>query len=263
MTELESKERLVDLLIEESITGLSIEESRELAELKLQFPNAVEDDSIALSIAAIHLSSFNEFSPIPVEVERRILSNSRTSASLTNDSSKEEIRLGFLEFLSGRWLGWGVAACLAFALLITLIPNRITDDRELTISEQRDMLLASSDTLFRVAWSPGNVNEATRVSGDIVWNSSLQKGFMRFSGLPRNEVSKECYQLWIFDENQDEKTPVDGGIFNIEQDGEVIVPVKAKLNISKPVLFAVTIEKPGGVVVSRRDKIATLAKVGI
>ena len=70
------------------------------------------------------------------------------------------------------------------------------------------------------------------------------------------------YQLWIFDAKQDERYPIDGGVFDVDpQSGDVIVPIRAKLHVVDPKMFAVTVEKPGGVVVSSRDRIALLAKV--
>ena len=102
--------------------------------------------------------------------------------------------------------------------------------------------------------------EMKNVSGDIVWSDTMQTGYMRFRGLPVNDKAKETYQLWIFDETQDEKTPIDGGTFDVDQNGEVIVPIRAKLRPKNPKMFAVTVEKPGGVVVSKREKVAALAK---
>jgi hypothetical protein len=46
-----------------------------------------------------------------------------------------------------------------------------------------------------------------------------------------------------------------------DADGEVCVPIDARLPIGKPTLFAITVEKPGGVVVSKRDRLPLLAKV--
>jgi hypothetical protein len=51
-------------------------------------------------------------------------------------------------------------------------------------------------------------------------------------------------------------------VFDVTSGGEVIVPIHAKLKVTKPTLFAVTVEKPGGVVVSKRERIVVLAKVG-
>ena len=75
-------------------------------------------------------------------------------------------------------------------------------------------------------------------------------GYMQFSGLQSNDPRVEQYQLWIFDGTRDDAHPVDGGVFDINQNGEVIVPIHAKLPVAHPTAFAVTLEKPGGVVVS-------------
>ena len=42
---------------------------------------------------------------------------------------------------------------------------------------------------------------------------------------------------------------------------EIIIPIDAKINVKKPKMFAVTVEKPGGVVVSDRQKLVAIAKV--
>ncbi len=42
---------------------------------------------------------------------------------------------------------------------------------------------------------------------------------------------------------------------------EVVVPIAAKLDVARPYMFAITIEKPGGVVVSSRKRLPLLAKV--
>ena len=76
-----------------------------------------------------------------------------------------------------------------------------------------------------------------------------------------NDKTKETYQLWIFDKTQDAKTPIDGGTFDVNSDGEVVIPINAKLKAQEPAMFAITMEKAGGVVVSDRKKIAALAKV--
>ena len=82
---------------------------------------------------------------------------------------------------------------------------------------------------------------------------------MLFDGMRVNDPSVEQYQLWIFDKNRDQAFPVDGGVFDVSSTGEVIVPISAKLHVDEPVLFAVTIEAPGGVVVSKRERIVVTA----
>ena len=97
------------------------------------------------------------------------------------------------------------------------------------------------------------------MKGDVVWSNSAQKGFVRFSNLPVNDKTKEQYQVWIFDENQ--KHPVDGGVFDANEAGEIIIPIDPKIKVQKPKMFAVTAEKPGGVVVSPLEKVMAVAKV--
>ena len=84
---------------------------------------------------------------------------------------------------------------------------------------------------------------------------------MLFNGLPVNNPAEFQYQLWIFDRRQDERYPIDGGVFDVQADGSVVVPVAAKLRVNEPYLFAVTIEKPGGVVVSSRERLPLLAQL--
>lgn len=83
---------------------------------------------------------------------------------------------------------------------------------------------------------------------------------MRFRSLAVNDPTKEQYQLWIFDKNQSEATPIDGGVFDITE-SDAVVPIDAKLRVNDAYLFAVTIEKPGGVVVSSRERLPLLATV--
>ena len=83
----------------------------------------------------------------------------------------------------------------------------------------------------------------------MVWSDSAQQGFMRLVGLPANQPDVAQYQLWIIDPDRDSQ-PVDGGVFDVSSEGEVLVPIDAKLAVRNPRAFALTLEQPGGVVVS-------------
>ena len=158
-----------------------------------------------------------------------------------------------------RAMGWlAAAACLAFAITSVVRPwaKKPTDTRA-----QRDLLTQVADAQV-LAWTATTDPAATGAKGDVVWSNAEQKGFMRFSGLSQNDPAATQYQLWIFDGERDDKFPVDGGVFDVTSGGDVVVPIKAKLKVGKPVLFAVTVEKPGGVVVSKRERIVVTAKAG-
>ncbi len=63
------------------------------------------------------------------------------------------------------------------------------------------------------------------------------------------------FQLWIVDGSRDtniENTNrIDGGVFDVTAEGEVIVPIDAKLLARDAAAFAITVESPGGVVESK------------
>ena len=122
-------------------------------------------------------------------------------------------------------------------------------------------LLRNSPGVIQLNWSKTEHPSAIRAQGEILWSDELQQGVMRFEGLPANDPSKQQYQLWIFDSNRPAETPVDGGVFDITKENSGYVAVNAKLKVAHPTLFAITIEKPGGVVVSTRKDLALLAKV--
>ncbi|REJ85887.1 MAG: hypothetical protein DWQ36_15505 [Acidobacteria bacterium] len=97
-------------------------------------------------------------------------------------------------------------------------------------------------------------------TGTVRWSPGLQTGVMRISGLAINDPEVWQYQLWIFDATRDERYPVDGGVFDIPRSGIVEIPIEAKIEVGKPILFAITVERPGGVVVSDRERIVLAAQ---
>lgn len=98
-----------------------------------------------------------------------------------------------------------------------------------------------------------------QVSGEAYFDPTTDEGLLEIEGLAPNDPSREQYQLWIFDATRDERYPIDGGVFDIGETGRARIPVRAHLHVSRPVGFAVTVEPPGGVVVSQR-RVALLAK---
>ncbi|WP_397569819.1 anti-sigma factor domain-containing protein [Schlesneria sp. T3-172] len=158
---------------------------------------------------------------------------------------------------------WLVAAACMVITMLTLFNSKLDPldpSTALDLSQQRLKLISTIDDVVQVDWAPGPT-EIANAAGDVVWSPSEQSGFMRFRGLPVNDPTREQYQLWIFDKNQDDKTPIDGGVFDISSEQEAIVSIHAKLRVQEAYLFAVTIEKPGGVVVSSRERLPLLAEV--
>ena len=188
----------------------------------------------------------------------------RTASQTISSEAKPKTRVDIF----GR-MGWlAAAACLAIAFagvrearqwqkeIIALKAEKISPD----YLALRKAMLSQANSLKALDWTPTAYPGMQTVSGDVVWSDAKQEGYMRFVGLPANDPQQQVYQLWIFAANQEEAHPVDGGVFNVNANGEVIIPITAKLFVQRPSLFAITIEKPGGVVVSKRDKLALIAK---
>jgi len=175
---------------------------------------------------------------------------------------------------SWSWMGWAVAGFACLALIFNVWTTRTGPTEvagpgktptptpvKLTPEQEFAQMLAAPSGVIKANFGTGNMKDLKAVGGDVVWSDEKQAGYMRLRGLPVNDKSKETYQLWIFDKTQDKATPIDGGTFDVDRNGDVVIPIDAKLKAQGPELFAITVEKPGGVVVSKREKIAALAKV--
>lgn len=152
-----------------------------------------------------------------------------------------------------------IAACLFAAFTWYSLQNN-GEPALPGLLERRVALLASATDVTQVQWAPGKTPFESPVVGDVVWSNEAQNGFMRFVGMPINDSSREQYQLWIIDPGRDD-VPIDGGVFDVASTGEVIIPISAKLRVVSPVAFAITIEKPGGVVVSKQERLPLLATI--
>ncbi len=281
----EQKDIFFDLLTKKAIYGL---DAAERAQLDAMDPgNAeLEFNSLEMAAAAISLMGAADDEPMPASLRSKIIADANAFVVEQNEQTvawpptTNEEEKGYIaaadEKPSGSWLGWlgwasAALACIALALNIYFTrvqtPPEIAKTppvetpRLLSAAELREEMLKAATDTIRASWAVGNVKELTQVVGDVVWSDQKQAGYMRLKGLPVNDATKEQYQLWIFDKNQDKATPIDGGVFNVSAEGEVVIPINAKIAAASPEMFAITVERPGGVVVSKRGKIAALAKV--
>ena len=171
--------------------------------------------------------------------------------------------------------GWWTAACLAGVLVwqwnaASRIATLPSGDGKL--AKLRSELLAEDPKAVTVAWTKAGDDPAIVAGqadvetvgglGDVVWSPARQQGTMRFRGLAANDPTVAQYQLWIFDAERDEAYPVDGGVFDVTSAaGDVFVRIDPRLRVSRVTAFAITVEQPGGVVVSSRKRLPLLAAV--
>ena len=269
----EEREKVLDLLCGKYVYGLSDDEARELERLGYDPQDA---ESIEKTIAALGLIDVDSEAEVPASLQTKLLHDANDFFGSSTEEEAVPQRQIVLDGDSGRswfgWMGWAVAAAASVLLAVSLFVPRSGGDRartsiptptpveKLTPAQERQKLMDSSGDLVRAEWGPGKMANVS-VSGDVVWSEEKQSGYMRLIGLPKNDPSKESYQLWIVDGAQDPKTPVDGGVFDVTADGEAIIPIDAKIKVKDPKAFAITIEKPGGVVVSKQERLPALAPV--
>lgn len=163
-------------------------------------------------------------------------------------------------------VAWFAMAASLVLAIIGWWPRFTGDSQQVaevpSVQEQREQL-AEKPSVVRRNWTATSEPAAQGAKGDVVWDPETQQGFVRFSGLKVNDPRKQQYQLWIFDAARGDKYPVDGGVFDIPANaqGDVVVPIQARLPVRDAAMFAVTLERAGGVVVSEREHIVVLAKV--
>ena len=274
-------ERLRDLLADQATAGLSDEEARELEGRLAE--GGMDAETFELAAAAIMLAE-TKVEPMPAGLEAKLVRSAEEHFGAAKNEIHESIHdqptqtfkwkepKGSRSFFD--WFGWAAAAmaCIALGVMFFYNQNRIaTLQDELakakatptpapSLAEQRDRLKAQGGEIVRAEWTPGNVKDLN-VTGEVVWSDAEQKGYMTFRGLPVNDPNLQAYQLWMFEDANLEEFPKDGGVFNVTSEGEIIIPIDAKLRTMSPKAFAITIEKPGGVVRSDRSKIAVLGPV--
>ena len=236
---------------------VSEEEAAEMTALGMS-----QDEIYAMELAAAAVS-LTASEPMPAHLRDRLIGSAQ--APTMRPPPPAAVITMKKKVNPWAYVPWiAMAACLLIALVAVIRPwiggTRSPD------KERKDLIASAKDALV-VPWTATNDPSGPSASGDVVWSNSAQKGFMRFKGVLPNDPKVTQYQLWIFDADQDEKFPIDGGVFDVTlrggdaaKNGEVVVPIQAKIAVKKPTMFAVTVEKPGGVVVSKREHIVVLAK---
>ncbi|MFG0306628.1 MAG: anti-sigma factor domain-containing protein [Phycisphaerales bacterium JB040] len=308
-------ERLVDLMAERAIHGLSPEQAAELEALAAEHGlHGDELDYPVASLDVLFVESDLDVQAPPDDVVASLLElGSRVAGELkkaeAQDAGDSDANPGHGAPGAGpdapglrlagtpaepanaptragpvAWGGWlAAAACLVVAAIAWWPGGAEQAPVVLSLAEQVEQM-RNLPTAVTASWAGLDDLGLTetphaydnQLAGEVVWDEATDTGYMIFTGLASNNPTELQYQLWIFDAERRigdlpefavegfppilTQRPVDGGVFN-SVDGTVIVPIDAKLPIGQAALFAVTVEPPGGVVVSDRD-IVTAALPG-
>lgn len=255
-------DRLLDLLADRAVQGLSPGESAEL-DAFLRGEGA-EDDSFDLAAAALSVALVASApEPMPESARRKLSAMGQAWTADTAAAIPTGPRTLPFEPARDRrkyaaWTGWMAAAA---AIALALAGWWVRGVGEPSPADSLRLLLARASDVQTVKWAPGPSEAQAAATGEVVWSPSRQEGYMVFRNVKPNDPRLEQFQLWIFDSKRDDKYPVDGGVFDIATSGECIVPIRPGVRVDDAALFAVTIERPGGVVVSDRSRLPLLAQV--
>lgn len=288
-------EELFDLLADRATFGLDEADEARLESLLSEYRWVREDcmDEVAASLAV----AFDEAVPatgettgdmtagVPMDVMNRIREGvhqdidreassdtaplGRVDATTSASSGSGELPTGFG---ASAWLGWTVAAA-AIALAVVFVR---TDDTTSTIApppSSATELASWVDTrpaAVRWDWAEGFGDCDEEATGWVTFDPEAQEGYMLIKGLTPNDPRVQQYQLWIWDQDRepdpanpsplaDNVHPVDGGVFDVNAEGEAVIPIQASLVVNKPYLFAITIERPGGVAKSDKSAVPLIA----
>lgn len=272
-------DRLHDLLAEEATVGLSDADRAELDGLISDL--AIDDlapDAFDEAAAACSLMWADPAEEVPASckaklvtaAEKHIASRGAPDLKLSGTPADASLSPNPLAMFGG-WIA--AAACLVVAVVLSTPSKTVA-----TPADQLASLLEADPNVSKAGWlsidqvPPLNASAPHRfdegITGEIVWSESRDEGYMVLSGIAENDPQDWVYQLWIFDKTRDDgglaQRPVDGGVFDFasakrDESGNVIVPIDAKLPVGEAFLFAVTVEEPGGVVVSDRDVVFVAA----
>ncbi len=149
------KERLLELLADQAIFGLSEEEIMELGQIKKQFSNWEDDLSLELTAAMIGLSDLDTNDMLPANLRAKIFADADVFFSL-NEESKEALNSApkasksvdlpatassnIIEVKTKQpfwqWFGWGLAATACIALVISLWLTRTPKEPEIALNTE-------------------------------------------------------------------------------------------------------------------------------
>ncbi|QEG25058.1 anti-sigma factor [Mariniblastus fucicola] len=289
MTSEEFPQWFVDLLVLRATDKLDADQQRQFDQFVDEHPDRdrieLEAEKYELTAAAIEMGlenvvnvdSESAMNSMPEALRKKVLEGAKrhfeampATSEVAAPKTPTVSRAPEAGLTSREALAW-LAAAAAVVLLLTgwnpfAAPTAVVDNgsaienRTPTVEEQlADFLSGEEADLVRVDWTP--TDKDSDASGEVVWRDSAQQGFMVFDGLRPNDPAQSQYQLWIFDSQTGDKHPIDGGVFDVAAGQKTIVPIDARIPVADVSMFAITEEKPGGVVVSDRERLPLLAKV--
>jgi anti-sigma-K factor RskA len=241
------EERLQDLIVQRALEGITLDEAREIALLAEAYPD-VDIEGIEAAIAALDAIELGATPPLPASITSAVMDRLPKAAEVTPLPARS----------GSSPLPW-------MALAATMVIAALGWYRALSpaapLGVAAPVAIAQMPDAGRWDFEPTDDPAGQQIEGEVRWTTTGQRGEMQLRGLPKNDPAQEQYQVWIFDATRTDAHPIDGGVFDVQAGGDQIVAIRPTLKVRQPTLFAITIEPPGGVMVSDRERLVALAKV--
>jgi anti-sigma-K factor RskA len=162
------------------------------------------------------------------------------------------------------WLSWSATCLIALCLLLSVQNstmkktltaqaqeitslNLLAQSLQAATNNLQQAVLALQETNrlagMKIAMLNSLLSDAPKAVAVSLWDNSKQEGVFVVENLKPLPADRD-YQLWVLDNGT---TPVDAGVFRVDENGGVRVDFKAKQTIKVPAKFAVTEEVRGGV----------------
>jgi hypothetical protein len=259
MTQRPTPERLSELAAERALFGLGPAEALELERLQSEH-GASEARELELAAAELDLAlAGRPLEPLSDSVRTALARAGEQWTAARQHEIAPSAPPGADPLAEARraaiWplAGWALAAAAAVVAVLGWLPREPQPVRAVDPAQAFDALRSVPGTLNP---SFAATVHAPGAGGAVAWSQSDQQGFVHLVGLPANDPTVEQYQLWILDAEQ--KQPIDAGVFDVAG-GESWIAIDPNLAVARPTAFAVTLEKPGGVVVSALDRVVLMA----
>jgi anti-sigma-K factor RskA len=163
------------------------------------------------------------------------------------------------------WFPWATAACLAILALALFAQDsrlrqqvtaqqasinalqQLASNLSAATNDLQQAVLALQETNrlagLRIAMLNSLLTDAPKAVAVSLWDDAKQQGVFVVQNLKPLPADRD-YQLWVMDNGT---TPVDAGVFRVDENGSVRMEFKTKSQIKLAGKFAVTEEARGGV----------------
>lgn len=145
------------------------------------------------------------------------------------------------------WIAF-LLVILATGLYFQINNQGVADPTHANMAEKKSewQSLLKEEKSLHLHWLRTLNPSIKNTDGDLVWNTRLQKGLMRFVNLPRLKGNL-YYHLWIYDLHQSQDKPVSASTFKVSEvkggNSEFYVPILPEQTVKNPFKFLLTVGK--------------------